>query len=79
MKKLYRYFESKIGRYEDVLENPLDLATRFSLDLFLGISIFLSNIKNMNGLGRKADKLLSGIDPSLLLDRKKYLASLRAH
>lgn len=65
----------EIGRYEDILRHPLDLATRFGLDLFLGMSHSLSNIKNKNGLGRKAVKLLSEIDNSLLLERKELFAS----
>jgi len=69
----------EISRYEDVFTNSLDLATRFGLDLFLGISSSLSRIKNKNGLGRKADELLSRIDPSLILERKEFLESLSAH
>ena len=64
---------NELRRYENVFRNPLDLATRFALDLFLGLSISLSSIKNKNGLARKADELLSGIDPSLLLHRKELL------
>jgi len=66
---------NELRRYESIFRNPLDLATRFALDLFLGLSTFLSNVRNKNGLGRKADELLSGIDPSLLLDRKEILSS----
>jgi 7-cyano-7-deazaguanine synthase in queuosine biosynthesis len=70
---------AELENYEDVFSDPTELATRFGLDLYLGISNCLSKDSRKNGLGRKAGELLSGIDNSLLLDRRESLARLRAH
>jgi len=67
----------ELRRYKNWFEDPVGLATRFGLDLFLGISVSLSSTKARNGLGRKAYELLSKIDRPLLRDRKEYLMSLK--
>jgi len=67
----------ELSRYKNWFEDPVGLATRFGLDLFLGISVSLSSTKARNGLGRKAYELLSKIDRPLLRDRKEYLMSLK--
>lgn len=68
---------AELERFENILGNPKELATRFGLDIFLGVSECLSSNKRRNGLGRKADELLSEIDSSLLLSRRENLLMLR--
>lgn len=68
---------AEINRYNDFFANPEDLATRFALDLFLGVSECLSLRRERNGLGKKAQELLFGIDRSLLEDRREALGKLR--
>jgi len=69
----------ELGRYEKFFNNPVDLATRFGLDLFLGLSIDLSRTRSKNGLGKKAEELLCRIDPSILKDREQQIASLKVN
>jgi len=63
----------EIEKFEDVFSDPKDLAIRFGSDIFLGVSECLSKIDKKNGLGKKADELLSEIDRSLLRNRKEKL------
>jgi hypothetical protein len=67
----------ELKRYDHEFQDPVDLATRFGLDLFIGISALLSNAKKKNGLGRKACECLSRIDSALLQSRREHLESLR--
>jgi 7-cyano-7-deazaguanine synthase in queuosine biosynthesis len=66
-----------LEKYEGIFNNPKELATRFGLDLYLGISDWLSKNSRKNGLGKKAEELLSGIDNSLLLDRQESLLMIK--
>ena len=48
---------TEIEKFENVFSNPKELATRFGLDIFLGVSECLSKINKKNGLSKKADEL----------------------
>jgi 7-cyano-7-deazaguanine synthase in queuosine biosynthesis len=52
--------------------DPVDLATRFAKDIFLGIMKLLSAIEKnqLNALGKKAEELLSQLDKTALVARK---------
>lgn len=68
---------NELSRFEDTFRNPQALATRFGLDLFLGINSLLTRLRKTNGLGKKARELLGKIDPFLLEERKEQLTKLR--
>jgi 7-cyano-7-deazaguanine synthase in queuosine biosynthesis len=68
----------ELTKYGSLFQDPTELATRFGLELFLGISISLAGLKTKNGLGKKAEELLTKIDPSLLENRKERLASFKS-
>lgn len=68
---------AELEKCGDVFHNPEELATRFALDLYLGVSECISKNNRKNGLGKKAEELLSGIDHSLLDNRRESLAKLR--
>ena len=70
---------NELSRFKDLFINPQALSTRFGLDLFLGIYSLLSQSKNVNSLGKKAEELLGKIDPFLLKERKEQLMKLRTH
>ena len=64
-----------ISEYSSYFNNPVDLATRFGLDIYIGIKKSLG--PNTNGLGKKAEELLSYVDPNLLREREIQLENLR--
>lgn len=66
---------SEIVEYSSYFDNPINLATSFGLDIYLGIKKSLR--ANTNGLGKKAEELLSYIDPSMLRERDIILSNLR--
>ena len=55
--------------------DPLDLATRFAEDVFLGVTELLSSIdeNQLNALGKKARELLDKLDKKALEERKEEL------
>lgn len=57
--------------------NPIDLATRFAKDIFLGVYKSLQKIdqNRLNALGSKAIELLNKIDKDVLLEREYELLS----
>jgi len=69
---------SELEECGDVFHKPEELATRFALDLYLGVYGCLLKNSRKNGLGKKAEVLLSGIDLSLLDNRRESLAKLRS-
>jgi 7-cyano-7-deazaguanine synthase in queuosine biosynthesis len=63
----------------DYFTDPMDLATRFAKDIFLGIMKLLSTMEEnqLNALGKKAEELLNQLDKATLLARKEELMNPR--
>jgi 7-cyano-7-deazaguanine synthase in queuosine biosynthesis len=61
--------------------DPIDLASRFAKDIFLGIkkSLETADEVTLNALGKKAKELLSLVDKNSLLEREELLNSNRLH
>jgi hypothetical protein len=58
-----------------IFENPIELATRFGIDLYLGIKNYFDMYEpsGLNALGNKAKELLYLIDSNLINERYDFL------
>jgi 7-cyano-7-deazaguanine synthase in queuosine biosynthesis len=58
--------------------DPINLATRFAKDIFLGVMKSLEVVREdkLNPLGKKAKELLAQVDKKLLIDRHEELLKL---
>jgi len=65
-----------LSDYDDVIEKPYEMARKFGLDIFLGVSKLLERTDKRNGLGKKAEMLLKDIDINELINHNNYLSSI---
>jgi hypothetical protein len=59
-------------------DNPIEIANRFGSDIFLGIKNYFEFYEptNLNALGKKADELLTMIEPEILDKRQQKLSEI---
>lgn len=63
--------------YSEFFEDPIELATNFGLDIYLGVRKNLEYKGQLNGLGKKSLELLEKIDKSKLSDRQESLLKIK--